>query len=451
MSCEEIVVSVSNVSKCFEVYERPIDRLLQFFFKNKKFYKDFWALKDVNLSIKKGEAIGIIGRNGAGKSTLLQLITGILQPTEGNVFVKGRIAALLELGSGFNQEFTGRENVYLNAAILGFNKEEIDQKFDEIVEFADIGEFIDQPVKTYSSGMMVRLAFSVQVMLDPDILIIDEALAVGDLLFQKKCYAKINQLLAKGITFIFVTHDVETMRSMTQRALLLSHGRQLCFRDSPSVLLEYRKLLHKDEEHYLEGVLDKLKFQYKSSKTQNSSEIKKKLGSNLPDCNSSSTSFGNAEVEILSTECTNSLGEKCSIFKPGELIRIHLVCKSRIHTNHLNVSLRIRNRQGVKIYSWGTLNQDETLFSKGEEDLFWLKQFSKDEIFTVVFECICNLGADIYEIQSCVSYEGKLDYSEQRVLHWQDNASFFRVVFETKEYFFGGVSDMRMKAYLSEL
>ena len=445
MSSNEIVVSVSNVSKCFEIYDKPVDRLLQFFFKRKKFYREFWALKDVNLSVRKGESIGIIGRNGAGKSTLLQIITGILQPTTGEVFIKGRVAALLELGSGFNQEFTGRENVYLNAAILGFSREEIDKKIPEIIQFADIGDFIDQPVKTYSSGMMVRLAFSVQIMLDPDILIIDEALAVGDLLFQKKCYTRINELVAKGVTFIFVTHDAETMRSMTQKALLLDHGQQLFFTDSPTVLLEYRRLLHKEEEKYLTGVFSQLQ---QDSPKATPQSIKEKVGKKQDLSNNLLKSFGDSEVEVLQTECFDYIGKNCSTFMPGDLIRIKLVCQSHIDTDKLNVSLRIRNRQGVKVYSWGTLNQDETKLAHGETDLFWNKQFKKGQLFTVIFETHCCLGADIYEIQSCVSYEGKLDYSEQRILHWQDNACFFRVVFDMKEYFFGGIADMKMNAVL---
>lgn len=439
MSSDEIVIKVSNVSKCFDIYEKPLDRLCQFFSKKKKLYKEFWALKNISFTVHKGEAIGIIGRNGAGKSTLLQVITGILQPTRGEVYLKGRVAALLELGSGFNHEFTGRENVYLNAAILGFSREEIDKKIGEIIDFADIGDFIDQPVKTYSSGMMVRLAFSVQIMLDPDILIIDEALAVGDLLFQKKCYTRINELVSKGVTFVFVSHDVETMRSMTQRALLLNRGEQILFADSPTVLLEYRKLLHREEEKYFSDVLLKL---------QNPVSPVSSLKEQAVSDQSKLTSFGEEQVQIISTECFDARGNKTNVYYPGEIIKIRISCRSRIETNHLNISLRIRNKQGVKIYSWGTLNQDNTNDFKGHENLVWNKVIREGEVFSVLFQCVCNLGADIYEIQSCVSYEGKLDYSEQRILHWLDNACFFRVALNTNEYFFGGICDMRMQAIL---
>ena len=182
----DTVIQVNNISKCFEMYEKPVHRLLQTLCAGrKKFYKAFWALKDISFEVKKGESIGIIGKNGAGKSTLLQIVTRTLQPTTGSVQVNGRVAALLELGSGFNPEFTGRENVFMNAAILGLSESEIQEKFPQILEFADIGDFIDQPIKTYSSGMMVRLAFAVQVLVEPDILIVDEALAVGDAAFQR--------------------------------------------------------------------------------------------------------------------------------------------------------------------------------------------------------------------------------------------------------------------------
>ena len=223
-SDDDIVLSVRNISKCFEMYEKPVHRLWQTLFAGKKkFYKEFWALKDISFDVRRGECIGIIGRNGAGKSTLLQIITGTLAATGGEVRVKGRIAALLELGSGFNPEFTGRENVYLNASILGLTRKEIDERYDDIVKFADIGEFMSQPVKTYSSGMMVRLAFAVQVMVDPDILIVDEALAVGDAFFQQKCMRFLKEF-CKDHTVLFVSHDTGAVTALCNRAILLAKG-----------------------------------------------------------------------------------------------------------------------------------------------------------------------------------------------------------------------------------
>lgn len=222
----ETVISIRNVGKVYRIYDKPQDRLKQMLFWRFGYHygQDFWALQNVSFDIKKGETVGIIGRNGSGKSTLLQIIAGTLSPTLGNVTVKGRVTALLELGSGFNPEFTGRENVFLNGAILGISEEEMQYRYDEIAAFADIGHFIDQPTKIYSSGMAVRLAFAVQACLTPDILIVDEALAVGDMYFQAKCMAKIAELRKGGTSILFVSHATDTVKAICSRAILLDGG-----------------------------------------------------------------------------------------------------------------------------------------------------------------------------------------------------------------------------------
>lgn len=233
MSFNEIAIEVKGLSKCYQIYDRPRDRLKQFFApklqrvahrESRRYFREFWALRDVSFSIKKGETVGIIGRNGAGKSTLLQMICGTLTPTAGEIQVNGRIAALLELGAGFNPEFTGRDNVYLNGSVLGFSREQVDARFQEIIDFADISEFIDQPVKTYSSGMYVRLAFAVQACVEPEILIVDEALAVGDIGFQYKCYKRMEALRAKGVTIIMVTHSTGSILEYADRCLVMNDG-----------------------------------------------------------------------------------------------------------------------------------------------------------------------------------------------------------------------------------
>lgn len=221
----ETVISVDGISKFFEIYPKPSHRLWQMVFRGRRrFYEPFWALQDISFEVGQGECVGIIGRNGAGKSTLLQIITGTLTPSSGNVAVKGRVAALLELGSGFNPEFTGRENVYLNASILGLTREEIDARYDDIAAFADIGDFIEQPVKSYSSGMVVRLAFSVVAHVDADVLIIDEALSVGDAFFTQKCMRFLRRFIAEH-TALFVSHDTAAVNGLCNRAILMQGGR----------------------------------------------------------------------------------------------------------------------------------------------------------------------------------------------------------------------------------
>ncbi len=241
----EAAINVERLGKCYQIYDKPRDRLLQMLARGRRrYFREFWALRDVSFEIQKGETVGIVGRNGSGKSTLLQLICGTLNPTAGTIRTAGRIAALLELGSGFNPEFTGRENVYVNGAILGLDRNEIDARYDSIASFADIGSFLDQPVKTYSSGMVVRLAFSVAINVDPEILVVDEALSVGDELFQRKCYSRIEAIRSKGATILFVSHSGNAIVELCDRALLLDAGELIASGRPKNVVANYQKLLY---------------------------------------------------------------------------------------------------------------------------------------------------------------------------------------------------------------
>jgi len=244
----DLAIRVSGLSKCYQIYGTPRDRLKQFMMPRlrqivgaaeRRYYREFWALKDVSFEVRKGESVGILGRNGSGKSTLLQIITGVLTPTSGVVETSGRTAALLELGAGFNPEFSGRENVFLNLALQGFSEDQIQYKFDSVASFADIGEFIDQPVKTYSSGMYARLAFSAAIHTEPEVLIVDEILAVGDAPFQQKCINRLYRMLDEGVSILMVSHDAYQIRSICGRALLLQGGRQMIFDSSDKVMDEY--------------------------------------------------------------------------------------------------------------------------------------------------------------------------------------------------------------------
>ncbi|MGG6461978.1 ABC transporter ATP-binding protein [Solilutibacter silvestris] len=251
----EIAIQVQGLSKCYEVYSKPLDRLMQFvapafskFRSQSNFYKEFWALSDINFEVHKGESVGILGRNGSGKSTLLQLITGTLAPTTGVVRTSGRISALLELGSGFHPDFTGRENVHLGGAMQGWSPDEMDQRFAAIAQFADIGEFMDMPVKTYSSGMYARLAFSAAIHTDPEILIVDEILAVGDSAFQQKCIKRIYSMMDRGVSVLLVSHDAYQVRSICQKALVLRNGRQVFFGTATRGMDEYISILSEAEQ-----------------------------------------------------------------------------------------------------------------------------------------------------------------------------------------------------------
>lgn len=467
MSSDNIAISVNNISKCYNIYSSPRDRLKQFVLPKfqrmagksvQRYYDEFWALNNINFSIKKGEAAGIIGRNGSGKSTLLQLITGTLTPTTGTIHTKGRIAALLELGSGFNPEFTGRENIYLNGAVLGLSRSEIDAKFDAIAGFADIGTHLDQPVKTYSSGMMVRLAFAVQVQLEPDILIVDEALAVGDALFQKRCFQQIEKLTSNGVTLLFVSHDQESVRTLTNKAILLDRGTQLSTGLSSEVLLEYRRLLHREESKYFSQLAEDVAAHADATREENKnteSTIPAETtihAENIPveDAAPSRTdklSFGEGEAEVESVELFTASGERSNAFNPGDKIKIRVNCKVNKDINHINVGIRIRNKEGVKIYSWGTLNQDMFVrFHQIERPQFWEREFKAGDRFYVDMDFDCTLGTNLYEIQAAVSYEGTPNYFSQRILHWRDEAAFFHVNVLRDEYFFGGILDLKMNA-----
>lgn len=247
----EIAIKVENLSKCYHIYDTPRDRLLQMLARGRKrFYREFWALNDVSFEVKRGETVGIVGRNGSGKSTLLQLICGTLNPTGGCVTTSGRIAALLELGAGFNPEFSGRENVYLNAALLGLLPDQVDACYEDILAFADIGEFINQPIKTYSSGMAVRLAFAVQAMVNPDVLIVDEALAVGDEKFQRKCFARIETLKSNGTSILFVSHSGPQIVELCDRAILLEGGQRIMESSPSEVVRAYQRMIYSSPDEH---------------------------------------------------------------------------------------------------------------------------------------------------------------------------------------------------------
>lgn len=359
----ELTIKVENVSKCFHVYDTPRDRLKQFilprlhrFFddKPKQYFKEFWALNEVSLEIRKGETVGIIGRNGAGKSTLLQIICGTLNQTSGNTEVKGRVAALLELGAGFNPEFSGRENVYMNGSVLGLTRQEIDDKFAEIEAFADIGSFIDQPVKTYSSGMYVRLAFAVQACVDPEILVIDEALSVGDIGFQYKCFQRMEALRKKGVTILMVTHSTGSILEYADRCIVIDAGRVVVdTTDVLSAVLTYEKgmlpVAPKSERDEVDELTSTL-FTEADLQQHQLSDTRSDL---------SEKRFGSARAIIKDLEIVRPDGKLFSdspMLKCGDEVtfRCHLWSSSEIDNIVLGIS--ISKSQGADVWGDNNLN-----------------------------------------------------------------------------------------------
>lgn len=354
---EEVAISLKNISKCYKRYARPVDRLKEILLPGKTHAQDFWALKDINLEIYKGEILGIIGQNGSGKSTLLQIIAGTLTPTTGEVFVNGRISALLELGSGFNLEFTGRQNIFFNGQVLGLNKKEIEEKFDDIAAFADIGEFIEQPVKTYSSGMFARLAFSVAAHCEPNVLIVDEALSVGDIFFQQKCYKFIEDLREKGKSIIFVSHDTGAVLKLCKKALLMEHG-SIKYSSSPQeIVSKYMEIYYGNFPSSRPKAPQRDKKISDGLAKSNSYAIDNTLiypteyKSDFPGVNR----YGSNVGLIAGTAITDLEGKQKSIFYIGEDVLLSI--KLNVHSPDicpLNVGFQIKDRFGQIIIATNT-------------------------------------------------------------------------------------------------
>lgn len=390
----EIAIKVENLSKCYQIYAQPRDRLKQFVLPRlqrmagkspKQYFREFWALKNVSFEVKKGETVGIIGRNGSGKSTLLQIICGTLSSTSGSVQTNGRIAALLELGSGFNPEFTGRENVYMNAAILGLSKEEVDKRFDDIAVFADIGQFIEQPVKTYSSGMMLRLAFAVSINVAPDILIIDEALAVGDAAFQRKCMRKINELSDSGVTLLFVSHDIETVRKICSRALYISRGLMLGIGASKHICIDY--------ERDLFGAAKGVEASSGVDDHDACSSAQGTLDSDLLVTNEKV--YGDGRAQILDVAITNKYQQKINVIEPSEELVVSYRVKFQASSVCPIFGMMITNREGVCVF--GTNTEGHPLSSR---------HYTGGDGVRIEFHLNNNLGPGVYYL-TCGIHSGE--------------------------------------------
>ncbi len=357
---ESIAISLQNISKCFKRYHHPSDRLKELFFANHSHAQEFWALKDINLSIPKGKTVGILGRNGSGKSTLLQIIAGTLTPTTGTVQVHGRISALLELGSGFNPEFTGLENIFFNGQLLGLSKQEIEDKLEEIIGFADIGEFIEQPVKTYSSGMFVRLAFAVAVNVSPEILIVDEALAVGDVSFQHRCMRRIRKLMDSGVTTLFVSHDTGAIKTLCNSAIMIHDGVIQGVGNPNKITTDYLRLMTEIEleieQRNGNNNLDAIVTDASSEENIDSSVVLIEK-SNAQEKNQR---IGSGKARIEEIKILNSHGEKASkdpVFAFNEEVEIITCLRTYTSLDSCIVGFFVCDKNGNEVIGSNTLEE----------------------------------------------------------------------------------------------
>lgn len=406
---DDIVIKADQLSKAYRIWTDPSQRLISPLFaeagrwlpgsvgralnqKAASGYRDFFALQDVSFEVKRGEAVGIIGRNGAGKSTLLQIIAGTLQPSAGRIQVNGRIAALLELGAGFNPDFTGRENVHLSAAVLGLSRKETDSRFDNIAAFADIGNFLDQPVKTYSSGMTMRLAFAVNTCVDPDILIVDEALSVGDAPFQAKCFRRLRQLIEKGVSLLFVSHDIGTVRSICSRALWLKNGRAEKWGEAKDVAREYEKFCWAEQGVIMDKPLAPIA----------PAEIMAPAVSHLPIGADASGDFtvpvprnlgvppalrqgrptgagdryGTQLATIEGLLCTNAAGEPTSRLQFNETVYLHYLIRTHAPLDSdIVLGIRLKDPQGNFLYSVQDISTQHRLTAPASSEFHGVTAF----------------------------------------------------------------------------
>ncbi len=358
------IIELQGVSKSYPIYDSPSNRLKELLtFNHASYHKDFWALRDITLDVKKGETFCVVGENGSGKSTLLQMIAGILQPTEGILKVQGRVSALLELGSGFNPEFSGRDNVYLNAAILGLSTKEIDARYRAIEEFAEIGDFIRHPVKTYSSGMAVRLAFSVAIHVDPEILLVDEALAVGDIYFRQRCMRKVHELRQKGVTILFVSHAIGDVKAVGDRVLWLDKGRVRELGPTEQVVEKYLAMMAEKDSAYLEqSAPAKPQVMVAAAAQLDAPEIV----TTIPNMDHR---HGDARARVIGIAVMNAHGELIVILEPDSKIIVRVSVRAAEYIGLPNVGFMLRNHLGLDFAGSNTTREGHQLAPMSAEEI----------------------------------------------------------------------------------
>jgi len=400
------LIAVRHLSKCYPIYRRPSDKFLEIITRCKFRKDEFWALRSVSLEVPKAASVGVIGQNGSGKSTLLQILAGTMQQTSGEVQVNGKVSALLELGAGFNPEFTGRDNVYMNGAIMGLSQRQMDARFDEIIHFAEIGPFLDQPVKTYSSGMFMRLAFAVAIHVDPEILLVDEALAVGDLLFQQRCLHRIHRLRREGVTILLVTHDLSAVTRFCTRCILLDQGRVI-EDDRPDIVVQrYRALIFERQRQQgeqdgetsadTEGVVE----------DENLTPI-----TTLPYLDHR---FGDHRAEVRGVDLFDQLGRPCRDLFTGESARVRITVDYKTELARPIIGFTLRDRLGVEISATNTLHEK-----------YSLPTGLPGQRCTVEFRLeLPHLSPGVYTISPAVASGSLLKHE---MCDWVDNALHFTI------------------------
>lgn len=419
----EIALSVSKLGKCYQIYDKPHHRLMQMLFARlgKKYYREFWALRDVSFSVPRGKVVGILGKNGAGKSTLLQIICGTLTPTHGSVEVRGRVAALLELGSGFNPEFTGIENIYLNGQILGLSQSEVDAKLDAILEFADIGDFVYQPVKTYSSGMFARLAFSVAVNVEPDLLIVDEALSVGDAWFQHKSMARMRQLMESGCSVLFVSHSIDAVRALCDEAIWLDQGRVKLQGNVTDVTNAYMNDVFIEHNRIVLQSMGKAAEQDLTQEplvsTIEGVEKDELLRSTTAQV-TKETLDGGSVLTVSSKQLINSQGQTTDHLDQGEAFSLEFELEIRKKISNLSVGFLIKDQFGQELTG-------ESYFNTHRKSLDF--EAGQRALFTFDSEMLLR-GGQSYSVALRVNQVSKWDRSDNVVVFADELALVFDVL-----------------------
>ncbi|MFB4323296.1 ABC transporter ATP-binding protein [Paenibacillus lautus] len=397
------MITVKELSKIYKMYNTPLDRLKEALFPSSKKHVQFHALKNLDFTINKGETIGIIGKNGSGKSTLLKILSGVLTPTSGEVDIKGKVSAILELGAGFNLEYTGLENIYLNGTLHGKSRREIDEKINNILEFADIGDFIHQPVKTYSSGMFARLAFAVAINVDADILIVDEALAVGDMKFQAKCFRKFDELKTNGVTILFVGHDISSIRKFCDQTMWLHQGDLLAFGDTLAVTAEYMEYMNSENEKNINA---SQKSNNVESMPGNANEEKEKQ-SLLDPINR----WGSQPNLVQSVQVINEKGMVTNTIVHGEVVRviIRFILPESCDKEEVSVAISFKNKMGLDLLVFTTHDNKELRpnFSEMENEIVFefVNYFTEGDLIVVAaIEDRSSIQPEYYDYIEGASY-----------------------------------------------